>query len=73
VTSASRITIASARVVYDPANPEETALLEFVYSEPVDWFAAVHFTSYIDVNTGQNPFQGYWYPPNRAEIRFPSG
>jgi hypothetical protein len=66
-------TIASARVVYDPANPEETALLEFVYSEPVDWFAAVHFTSYIDVNTGQNPIQGFWYPPNRTEIRFPSG
>ena len=66
-------TIASARVIYDPADPEETALLEFVFSEPVEWFDAIHYNSYLDVNTGMNANQGFWWPPNRSTVLFPSG
>jgi len=66
-------TIASARVFYNPAKPEETAVLEFIFSEPVDWFHAILPTNYTDANTGQTAIQGYWYPPNRTQILFPTG
>ncbi len=63
-------TIESARVIYDPGDPEETQCLEFIFSEPVDWFHAIHPDNYTDANTGQTAFQGFWYPPDRVEIRF---
>jgi hypothetical protein len=63
-------TVVSARVVYDPTDPEETALVEFVFSEPVEWFAAVLYSNYIDTNTGETSFQGFWYPPDRTQVRF---
>lgn len=66
-------TIASAHVLYDPDDPEETAILEFVFSEPVDWFHAVLFSNYIDSNTGETAYQGFWYPPDRTQVLFPSG
>jgi len=65
-------TIQSARVLYDPDDPEETQLVQFIFSEPVDWFHAIHPDNYTDVNTGETAFQGFWYPPDRAEIRFSS-
>lgn len=65
-------TIAAARVVYNVSDPEETAFLEFIFSEPVDWFHAISYSSYIDTNTGGTPLQGFWYPPDRTQVRFPS-
>lgn len=64
-------TIQSARVLYNPDNPEETGTLEFLFSEPVDWFHAIHPNNYTDFHTGQTAFQGFYFPPNRTEIRFP--
>jgi hypothetical protein len=66
-------TIASAHVIYDPANPEETGCLEFVFSEPVDWFHAISPSNYTDEHTGETAFQGFWFPPDRTQIRFTSG
>lgn len=63
-------TIASARVIYDPSNPLETAYLEFIFSESVDWFHAISPSNYTDTNTGETGTQGFWYPPNRVEMRF---
>ena len=63
-------TIASARVMYDPADPEETAYVEFIFSEPVDWFHAISPSNYTDANSGLTPVQGFWYPPDRVEMRF---
>jgi hypothetical protein len=64
-------TIQSARVLYNPANPEETGTIEFLFSEPVDWFHAIHPDNYTDFHSGETAFQGFWFPPNRTEIRFP--
>jgi hypothetical protein len=65
-------TIESARVLYDPDDPQETGTIEFVFSEPVDWFQAIHPNNYTDLHSGQTAFQGFWFPPNRTEIRFPN-
>ncbi|MBZ0268839.1 hypothetical protein K8I85_11835, partial [bacterium] len=66
-------TIASARVVFDPNDPSDTALFEFVFSEPVEWFGAILPANYLDVNGGGTADQGSWFPPNRTQIRFPAG
>ena len=63
-------TVTAARVIYDPANPLETALLEFEFSETVDWFQAILYSNYIDTASGETSFQGFWYPPNRTQVRF---
>jgi len=65
-------TILSARVLFDAQDPDETGLLEFVFSEPVEWFGAILYSNYIDVNTGQVADQGAWFPPDRTWITFPS-
>lgn len=64
--------ILSARAVFDPGDPSDTAQFEFVFSEPVDWFGAILPANYVDVNGGGTADQGAWFPPDRTLIRFPA-
>lgn len=63
-------TLLSGRVLFDPLDAEETSVLEFVFSEPVEWFGAILYSNYIDVNTGQIADQGAWFPPDRTQVTF---
>jgi hypothetical protein len=66
-------TIVSGCVTYDPEDPEETGIVDIVYSEAVEPLSAILFSNYEDVNTGLNPFVGIITPPNKVQIKFTSG